>query len=156
MREKVERPGEVPLLVQAIGLAVEVHHSMKDKAGRPYILHPLRVMLAQDGDTAMIVAVLHDVVEDTRKDPEPYTFERLRALGYPEEVLAALDCVTNRKGESYDDFVERAASNPIARKVKLADLEDNLNVRRLAALGLKETLRINQYLKSWRRLKGAE
>ena len=135
-------------LEDAIALAVEAHRGQREKAGQPYILHVLRVMFRLDGEAERIVAVLHDVVEDTGR-----TFDDLRRLGYPDEVLAALECVTKREGESYDQFVARAASNPIARRVKLADLEDNLDLRRLPAVADKDFDRLARYVKAWRHLK---
>lgn len=134
-------------LEDAIALAVEVHRGGKDKSGQPYILHPLRVMFRCETEIEKIVAVLHDVVEDT-----DHTFDDLRNLGYAEEVIAALDCVTKREGESYDQFVERAASNPVARKVKIADIEENMDVRRLPNLGEKDWERMKKYLAAWRTL----
>src|SRR4051812_38119694 len=113
----------MPSLEDAIALALDAHKGQREKAGSPYILHPMRVMLRLESDLERIVGVLHDVVEDT-----PYSFDALRKLGYAEEVLAALDCVTKRDGERYEDFIERAATNPVARRVKLADLEDNMDV----------------------------
>src|SRR3954468_18541377 len=93
-------------LETAIAIAVKAHQGQFDKSGQPYILHPLRVMFRCEGDLARTVAILHDVVEDT-----PTTMEDLRNAGLSEEVLAALDCVTKREGESYEAFVERAAAN---------------------------------------------
>jgi (p)ppGpp synthase/HD superfamily hydrolase len=113
----------MPTLEDAIALAVDAHRGQSDKSGQPYILHPLRVMFRCTTDAQRIVAILHDVVEDTSR-----TFDDLRKLGYPEDILAALDCVTKREGESYEAFVERAAANPIARAVKIADIEDNLDL----------------------------
>src|SRR4051812_48945933 len=107
-------------LEDAIALALEAHRGTRDRSEQPYILHPLRVMFSCETETERIVAVLHDVVEDTK-----YSFDDLRKLGYGEDVLAALDCVTRRADETYEQFVERAA-NPVARKVKLADLKDNM------------------------------
>lgn len=138
----------MPTLEDAIALAVEAHRGQTDKIGQPYVLHVLRVMFRCETDIERIVAVLHDVVEDTGR-----TFDDLRQLGYSGEVVAALDCVTKREGESYEQFVERAAQNPVARKVKLADLEDNMDVRRLAAGGQKDAERLDKYVKAWRRLK---
>lgn len=136
-------------LETAISIAVQSHQGQLDKSGQPYILHPLRVMFRCEGDLARTVAVLHDVVEDT-----PTTLEDLRNAGFSEEVLAALDCVTKRQGESYEAFVERAAANPIARKVKLADLEDNMDLRRLPSQDLtaSATERLNRYIAAWHRL----
>jgi (p)ppGpp synthase/HD superfamily hydrolase len=88
----------------------------------------------------MMVAVLHDVVEDT-----DWTIDKLRSNGFPEVVLTAVESVTHREGESYDAFVVRAAANPIARKVKLADLEDNMDVRRIDDLADRDLDRIRKY-----------
>lgn len=138
----------MPTLEDAIALAVEAHRGQRDKAGQTYILHPLRVMMRLETEAERMAAILHDVVEDT-----PYTLERLRALGYPEEVLGALDCLTKREGESYEAFIERVRPHPLARRVKLADLEDNMDVRRLPAVGPKESERLARYRAAWARLK---
>jgi (p)ppGpp synthase/HD superfamily hydrolase len=119
----------MPTLEDAIALAVEAHRNQRDKSGEPYILHALRVMFTCETEVERIVAVLHDVAEDTDR-----SFDDLRKLGFSEEVLDALDCVTKREGESYEPFVERAAGNPIARNVKLADLKDNMDLRRLVSV----------------------
>ena len=140
----------MPTLEDAIALAVEAHRGQTEKAGQPYVLHVLRVMFRCNTDAERIVAVLHDVVEDTGR-----SFDDLRKLGYSEEILAALDCVTKRPGESYEQFVERAAQNPVARRVKLADLEDNMDLRRLPSVGQKDLDRLDRYVRAWRRLMGA-
>ncbi|MCP3138958.1 GTP pyrophosphokinase [Pyxidicoccus xibeiensis] len=138
----------MPALEEAISLAVEAHRGQRDKAGQPYILHPLRVMMRLDSEAERTVAILHDVVEDT-----PYSLERLRGLGYPEDVLAALDALTRRDGETYEAFVERLRPNALARRVKLADLEDNMDVRRLAAVTPRDAERLARYRAAWARLK---
>jgi (p)ppGpp synthase/HD superfamily hydrolase len=138
----------MPTLEDAIALAVEAHRGQRDKAGQTYILHPLRVMMRLETEAERMAAILHDVVEDT-----PYTLERLRELGYPEEVLGALDCLTKREGESYEAFIERVRPHPLARRVKLADLEDNMDVRRLPSVGPKESERLARYRAAWARLK---
>jgi (p)ppGpp synthase/HD superfamily hydrolase len=140
----------MPTLEDAIALAVEAHRGQRDKAGQAYILHTLRVMMRLETEAERMAAILHDVVEDT-----PYTLERLRELGYPEEVLGALDCLTKREGESYEAFIERVRPHPLARRVKLADLEDNMDVRRLLAVGPRETERLARYRTAWARLKEA-
>ncbi|SEK28336.1 HD domain-containing protein [Stigmatella aurantiaca] len=137
----------MPTLEDAIALAVEAHRGQRDKAGQSYILHPLRVMMRLQTEAERMAAILHDVVEDT-----PYTLERLRALGYPEEVLGALDCLTKREGESYEAFIERLRPHPLARRVKLADLEDNMDVRRLPSVGPREADRLTRYRAAWSRL----
>ena len=81
-----------------------------------------------------------------------WTSDDLRREGFPDDILQALDCVTERKGESYDDFLIRATSNPIARRVKLADLEDNMNVRDLPQVTPKDAQRLSKYIMAWHRL----
>lgn len=138
---------QMKLLEDAIEIAVQAHRGQTDKAGAPYVLHPLRMMNKVDAVEEKIVAVLHDVVEDT-----DWTFERLRERAFPEEILAALDCVTRREDETYEAFVERTKTNPVARRVKLADLEDNMDVRRLGPLTPKDADRLAKYQRAWRRL----
>jgi (p)ppGpp synthase/HD superfamily hydrolase len=135
------------LLQKAIGIAVEAHRGQKDRYGVPYILHPLRVMARVESPEDKVVAVLHDLVEDTDWTPDD-----LRREGFPEELLQALDCVTKRDGEDYEAFVERSASNPRAIRVKLADLEDNMDLRRLEEITDKDKARLEKYLKAWRKL----
>ena len=134
----------------AISIAAHAHKGQKDKAGAPYLLHPLRMMLRMDSEAAMMAAVLHDVVEDT-----DWTLGRLREEGFSDEVLEAVDCLTHREGESYQEFVERVRTNPIARQVKIADLEDNMNIRRINQLGTKDLERLEKYHRAWRVLTGA-
>jgi (p)ppGpp synthase/HD superfamily hydrolase len=128
-------------LEHAIAIAAEGHAGQTDKAGEPYILHVLRVMLGVPRGDAQIVAALHDVVEDC----PGWTFERLRSDGFSETVLTALDGVTHREGESYDDFVRRAMANPLSRQVKLSDLRDNCDMTRLAAPTDRDHARIDKY-----------
>lgn len=138
---------ETATLEDAISIAAQAHKGQKDKSGSLYLLHPLRMMMQMKSETAMMVAILHDVVEDT-----DWTFEKLRERGFSEEVLTALDCVTNRTGESYDEFIERAMTNQIAREVKIADLEDNMNIRRIGEIKPKDLEKMEKYHKSWKKL----
>ena len=115
-------------LARAIAIATEAHADQVDKAGAPYISHPLRVMRAQDSEEARIVAVLHDVVEDC----SGWTFKRLKDEGFSTTVIDALRLVTKIEGEDYEDFVRRAAGNPISRAVKIADIQDNMDLSRIA------------------------
>ncbi len=145
----------IPTVADAVALAAEQHRDAVDKAGAPYILHPLRVMLAMSTDEARRVAVLHDVIEDTEGR---VTADDLRRLGYPEREVEALDALTKRP-EEYDDyeaFIERVSENPLATIVKRADLEDNMDVRRLAEFGAADAVRIAKYLRAWKRLAKAE
>jgi (p)ppGpp synthase/HD superfamily hydrolase len=132
------------LLERAVAIAVEAHSGKTDRYGAPYILHPLRVMARVSTDSARIVAVLHDVVEDT-----DWSFEDLRKEGFPEEILQALDCVTKREGEAYEAFVKRSAGNSLARQVKVADLEDNMDVRRMPAITAEDLSRLEKYRRAW-------
>lgn len=134
-------------LEDAIALAVEAHRGQKDRAGAPYVLHPLRMMFRVETDAERMAAVLHDVVEDT-----DWTLDGLRDAGFPEEVVAAVDHLTRREGESYDDFVRRAAAHPVARRVKIADLEDNMDVRRTGTVTEKDVERLTRYHRAWRSL----
>lgn len=135
----------------ALRIAVRVHAGAVDKAGQPYILHPLRVMLRLSTETERVVAVLHDVVEDS-----DVTLDDLRREGFSDEVIDAVDHVTRREGETYETFIERIAPHPLARRVKLADLEDNMDVTRLVVLDERGAERLQRYLRSWHRLRAAE
>jgi (p)ppGpp synthase/HD superfamily hydrolase len=130
-------------LERAIEIAAQAHTGQKDKAGMPYILHPIRVMLAQKDETARIVAVLHDVIEDTS-----WTIERLSEEGFSQTILDAIVSVSRVDTESYDEFVLRAMSNPIGRAVKKADLEDNLDISRIPDPTPKDYKRLEKYRKA--------
>ena len=138
----------MPKLEDAIALATRAHHGQRDRYGEPFILHPLRVMLRLDTEEERIAGVLHDLVEKT-----PLTFETLRASGYSEPVLAALDCVTRKPDETYEEFVLRSASNPLAKRVKLADLEDNMDLRRAREVTREDAERLNRQTRAWRELR---
>lgn len=127
-------------LEHAIALAARAHAGQVDKAGEPYILHPLRMALRLTDPEDRIVAVLHDVVEDT-----DWTLAALRDEGFSEAVVTAVDAVTRRPDESYDDFVRRAALHPIGRRVKRADLEDNLDLSRIPHPTARDHARLERY-----------
>src|SRR5271165_5571323 len=117
MQALKEKGSNMPTIEKALQIAAQAHEGQKDKEGLPYILHPLRVMSRAEGVEAQIVAVLHDVVEDTK-----VTLDDLRRAGFSEAVLQAVQCVTHRKDEPYADYVVGCKNNPIARQVKLGDL----------------------------------
>jgi (p)ppGpp synthase/HD superfamily hydrolase len=120
---------EVPSVEDAIALAARAHRGQRYSSPErePYIFHPLRVMLSLGNPADQIVAVLHDAVEDTDLE-----LHHLVDDGYPPEIVVAVDSLTHRSDESYDEYIERVAGNQIARRVKLADLRENLaNNRRL-------------------------
>ena len=128
------------MLEKAIQCAVKAHAGQKDKAGAPYILHPLRIMMKMDSQAGMIAAMLHDVVEDSS-----VTLSDLRAEGFSEEVIAAVDHLTRREGEAYEIFINRLRHNPLAVKVKLADLEDNMDIRRIENVTECDIERMQKY-----------
>jgi (p)ppGpp synthase/HD superfamily hydrolase len=130
----------VSTLERAIAIAAEAHAGQVDKAGAPYILHPLRVMLSVSTDEERIVAVLHDVVEDGG-----ISLEDLRREGFSEALLRGIDAVTRRRGESYDATVERAGMDPLGRTVKLADLRDNADLSRIAEPSAEDFARVAKY-----------
>ena len=137
-------------LQRAIEIATEAHQGQFDKAGRDYIGHPLRVMEMGKTEEEKIVGVLHDVIEDT-----DWTFEKLAEEGFSDEVIAALRCVTKiSENENYDDFIDRVKKNPLAVAVKINDLTDNMDIRRLPYLSDKDVKRLKKYLKAYKRLTG--
>ena len=137
-------------LQRAIEIATEAHRGQLDKAGRDYIGHPLRVMEMGKTENEKIVGVLHDVIEDS-----DWTFEKLAEEGFSDEVIAALKCVTKTsENENYDDFIDRVKKNPLAAAVKINDLTDNMDIRRLPYLSDKDVKRLKKYLKAYKRLTG--
>jgi len=140
-----------PLLERAIAIAEQQHAGQVDKAGRPYIEHPKRLMRAMSTDAERIVAVLHDVVEDT-----DLTLDQLASEGFPVNILAALDSVTRREGETYEAFVARAANNTIGRRVKHADLQDNADLSRIAAPTDADRARTEKYQRAMAQLDAAK
>jgi len=127
-------------LERAIEIAARAHAGQVDKAGAPYVLHPIRVMLRVRSPIERMVAVLHDVVEDT-----DVTIAELEREGFPEEVIAAVEALTRRSSETYEEFVARAAQHPIAKRVKCADLDDNLDPARIANPTERDSERTERY-----------
>ena len=130
-------------------IAIKAHAGQTDKIGDPYILHPLRIMLKMNTKAERIVAILHDVVEDS-----PITLADLRKSGCPDEVLMAVDCLTRREGESYEAYVRRAAGDRLAKIIKIADLEDNMELRLKNGLAGKDKARMARYRKAYLELTG--
>lgn len=135
------------LLEKALVIATKAHEGQKDKAGSPYILHPIRVSNRCLTDEEKIVALLHDVIEDTNVSASD-----LLASGFPRNIVEAVLSVTRNEGESYEDFVIRSKQNPIGRQVKLHDLEDNMDITRFNQLTERDLVRLNKYLKAYRSL----
>lgn len=132
-------------LEKCIAFALESHQGQKDKYGRPYILHPLHLMDQMETEEEMMTAVLHDVVEDTET-----TLADLRDMGLPDAVVKAVGLLThNKETTSYDEYVRHLKPDPIARKVKLADLRHNMDVRRLHRVEPDDASRLERYRRSW-------
>lgn len=139
---------KAPTLEEAIRFAAARHEGQTLKNGDPFILHPLFVMSDKTLTTyeERVTAVLHDVVEDCG-----VTFDELRALGYGEEIIEALDCLTKRQGETYEDFIERIRTGcALARKVKLADLRHNSDLSRLPRITERDLARHERYARATR------
>ena len=136
-------------LEKAIQMAVEAHAGQVDKTGQPYILHPLTLMFSLDvGDEAgRITAVLHDVVEDS-----DVTFAELEAAGFSDEVLPALRLLTHDADIPYAEYIAAIQPNQLARRVKLADLQHNMNILRLPQLRDKDVARLRRYRAAWQQL----
>ncbi|MHC6226077.1 GTP pyrophosphokinase [Pseudomonas sp. X10] len=127
-------------LERAIAVAARAHEGQRDKGGSAYILHPLRVMLRVSTPEQRIVAVLHDVLEDS-----PLTLSDLAREGFALKILAALLALSRRADESYEDFVVRVGGDPLARVVKLADLADNSDLSRIPCPGPADMARLARY-----------
>lgn len=135
------------LIDTAIQIAAEAHAGQKQENGEPYILHPIRVMAHVHTEEEKIVAILHDVLEKTS-----WTAKRLKKRGFPPHILHALDCVTKRRGESHQRFLNRSGSDRLATRVTLADIEDNLDVCRLPKISPKDRKRLKLYHAAYKRL----
>ena len=128
------------LLGKAARIAATAHENQVDKAGEAYILHPLRLMARARTDEERTIALLHDVVEDSE-----WTLEALAEEGFARHIVSAIDCLTSRRGESYDDFITRVLTSPLAARVKLLDIEDNMDMTRLSELTDKDVERLKKY-----------
>ena len=136
-------------LQRALEIAVTVHKGQVQKSGAPYVLHPLRLMFSVDSEEEKIAALLHDVVEDT-----DWELAGLKAEGFSQEVIDAIDCLTHQEGVDYEVYINKIAGNALARAVKLADLRDNMNIIRLPKVNEQALDRINKYHKAWLKLGG--
>jgi len=138
---------ETDQLKKAITLAKEAHKGQVDKGGQDYIKHPLRLMEQMPTEELKIIAVLHDVVEDSH-----YTFEDLLKEGFSADTIDALRALTKQENEPYEDFIQRVKKNTLAIKVKLADLHDNSNLDRIPNPTEKDLKRIEKYKKAIKEL----
>ena len=129
-----------PITKTALKICFEAHKDQLDKAGAPYVFHPFHLAERMDTEDEVCVALLHDVVEDTKT-----TIDDLRDAGMPKQVLEALELMTHADGVPYMDYVARLARNPLARKVKMADLRHNSDLSRLEAPGEADFARVRKY-----------
>jgi len=135
-------------LDNAILIAVQAHHGQKDRYGQPYILHPLRMMMRMDSEAEKIVATLHDVVEKSE-----WTLEDLKMEGFSDLIIDAVDKLTKRGGEAYATHIERTKASQLSRWIKLADLEDNMDPKRITDPSAEDEQRLVRFREAWSELK---
>lgn len=135
----------LPLFDKAAEIALRAHQGQTDKAGKPYIGHVTRVSSRCHTSSAKVVALLHDVLEDTDTTPEDLLHQ-----GFPQDIIDCLLLMTRQDGQDYEEYVRRLSANPVCREVKIADLEDNMDIRRLPSLKERDLLRIQKYHKAWK------
>lgn len=128
------------LIERAVNIALEAHKGQVDKAGKPYILHLIRLMMDFETEIEMTAAVLHDVLEDSQ-----FTAEDLKKEGIPDEAIELIQCLTRKSNESYEDYIKRIALNKKAAQIKIKDIQDNMDIARLDSIGKKELERIAKY-----------
>nr|WP_167438163.1 MULTISPECIES: HD domain-containing protein [unclassified Paenibacillus] len=137
-------------LNNAISIAATMHNGQHDKGGNPYILHPLRVMMNMNSNEEQIVAVLHDILEDTTM-----TGEKLSKY-FTSQIIEAVIALTRQENETYWEFIARCKQNKLARKVKIADIEDNIDLSRIEQPTKKDYERIKKYEKALKELMSIE
>ena len=130
-------------LIKAFLLCMAKHWEQRDKAGKRYIWHPIHVMLKVKGYNEKIVALLHDVVEDT-----DVTILDLKNLKFSKEVIEAVDVISKKKDQEYFSYLELVKNNNIAKKVKIADLKHNSDLKRLRSITQKDIGRAIKYKKA--------
>ena len=128
------------LLKKAAQLASDAHAGQVDKGGNPYIDHPAAVADKLVSEDEKIVALLHDTVEDTY-----LTLATVADAGFPENIVHAIDCLTKRSGEAYEDYLRRIRGNHLARAVKIADIEHNMDLSRLKTVNAADRKRLEKY-----------
>ena len=131
------------LTKKALKICFDAHRDQLDKSGLPYVFHPFHLAEQMDSENAVILALLHDVVEDAS-----YTHEDMQHMGFPAEVLEALKLLTHDDAEPYQQYIARIAHNPLARQVKLADLHHNSDLTRLDAVDAAALSRREKYLQA--------
>lgn len=131
------------LTKEAMKLCFDAHKDQKDKSGIPYVFHPIHLAEQMKDEKTTVVALLHDVIEDTE-----YTLEDLEEKGFGKDILEAISLMTHNDGSKYMDYVARIKGNPIARTVKLADLNHNSDITRLDTIDEKALRRVEKYKKA--------
>lgn len=140
-----------PQTRKAINLMFEAHKEQRDKSGLPYVFHPFHLAEQMEDETTTVVALLHDIVEDTDCTPDD-----LRRMGFSEEVCEAIDLMTHREGVPYMEYVKRIKTNPVAVKVKLADLRHNSDLTRMEKPTERDKQRAEKYREAIRLLLDGE
>lgn len=135
----------IELREKAMLIAEKVHKGQVDKAGMPYINHPVRVERRCTRQEDRLVALLHDTIEDG-----DIASEYLLLVGFSQEVVDAVLSVSRKRGEDYFEFIQRCKANPIGRRVKICDLEDNMDITRLNDLTEKDIERLKKYHKAYK------
>lgn len=136
------------ILERAIRIAVNAHFGAVDKADKPYIFHPLRVMNSVESIEEKIVAILHDVIEDT-----DITADDLLLVGIPENLVIEIIALTHHPDVDYDEYVKQISGHKIASKVKLADLKDNMDITRYKEITDGDFERLKRYHRNYIYLK---
>lgn len=135
------------MVEKAISIALEAHAGQVDKYGQPYIFHVMRVMNEGETQDEKIAGVLHDIIEDS-----DWTLEALSKEGFSELIIETIGLLTKAEGEDYLNYVKRLSDHPLAKKIKLRDLKDNMDIRRMDEIREKDIERLNRYLLAWRML----
>jgi len=135
------------IIEKSLEIALNAYSGQTDKAGKTYILHPLRLMAQMETEEEMSVALLHDVIEDSE-----YTAEDLLNNGIPAVVVKAVQCLTKSPDENYELFIDRVLENKLATKIKQADIEDNINILRLQSVNEKDLERVAKYHNAWHKI----
>lgn len=132
---------------KAMKLCFQAHKDQTDKSGIPYVFHPIHLAEQMLDEDTTVVALLHDVVEDTE-----YTIEDLAAMGFNDRVISAIKLMTHADDVPYMDYVAKIKENPVAKAVKLADLAHNSDITRLDVIDDKSLERVEKYRKAIRLL----
>jgi (p)ppGpp synthase/HD superfamily hydrolase len=137
----------ISFLEKALEIALQAHQGQKDRYGEPYILHPLRIMTRVHTEEEKIVALLHDVIEDSS-----WTIEQLEQQGFSADLIEAVQALTKQPGEEYMHYIQRTEVTKLSLTVKIADLEDNMDLTRCKQFKSADLKRMEKYLKAWKYL----